>query len=53
MDESSNYQQVSKPTHIGMCKELGRIIDVAAGGCFCMVLNGKEFNIYYRQAIFH
>jgi len=26
-------------------QELGHIIDIAAGGCFCMILNSKYYNI--------
>ncbi|KAF5271031.1 hypothetical protein FQR65_LT05381 [Abscondita terminalis] len=32
-------QQVCSPTYLNMCKRLGRIKDIAAGGSFCMVLN--------------
>lgn len=39
-----NCQQIAVPTHIRMCKKLGKIIDVAAGGTFCLVLNGKKSN---------
>ena len=28
-----------------MCRDLGRIVDIAAGGSFCMVLNGKFMQI--------
>lgn len=34
-------QQTSVPRFIKMCNILGQIIDVAAGGTFCMVLNAK------------
>jgi len=26
-------------------RELGHITDIAAGGCFCMILNSKYYNI--------
>ncbi|KAI4454937.1 rcc1-like g exchanging factor-like protein [Holotrichia oblita] len=32
-------QQISVPTFIKSCQKLGKIVDVASGGSFCMVLN--------------
>lgn len=32
-------QQVNIATEIGALKEFGHIVDIACGGCFCMVLN--------------
>lgn len=34
-------QQVCVPMHLKITKDLGRIVDVAAGGSFCGVLNGS------------
>lgn len=33
-------QQINTPTYMKMVKPLGKIIDIAAGGSSCMVLNG-------------
>lgn len=38
-------QQVNIATEIETCKDIGRIIDIASGGSFCMVLNGKFYFI--------
>ncbi|XP_044765857.1 RCC1-like G exchanging factor-like protein [Coccinella septempunctata] len=35
----NNSQQLNTPTYLKMLKPLGKIIDIAAGGSFCMVLN--------------
>lgn len=34
-------QQVNIATEISSLKQFGHIIDIASGGCFCMVLNSK------------
>lgn len=34
-------QQVNIATEIDKLKHLGHIVDIACGGCFCMVLNSK------------
>lgn len=38
---TEDIQQVCSPIHISSTKNLGKIIDIAAGGSFCAVLNGK------------
>lgn len=35
-------QQLAFPTRLDVNRVAGKIIDVAAGGTMCMVLNGKE-----------
>lgn len=37
-----NTQQLATPTYVEMLRGLGRIKDVAAGGAFCAVVNGKS-----------
>ncbi|XP_032678691.1 RCC1-like G exchanging factor-like protein [Odontomachus brunneus] len=37
-----NYQ-INIPIELDMFKDFGRIIDIAAGGCFCMVLNDAGY----------
>lgn len=39
--DSDNYQ-VNIATELNIPKEVGHIVDIAAGGCFCMVLNCKN-----------
>lgn len=34
-------QQVNIATELSALKQLGHIVDIASGGCFCMVLNSK------------
>lgn len=34
--------QINIATELDIFQDVGRIIDVAVGGCFCMVLNGKN-----------
>lgn len=34
-------QQIHTPRHLFSAEKYGRIVDVAAGGSFCLVLNGK------------
>ncbi|KRT86262.1 Regulator of chromosome condensation repeat containing protein, partial [Oryctes borbonicus] len=34
-----DQQQIATPTFIKSCRKIGKIIDVASGGSFCMVLN--------------
>lgn len=43
-------QQVNIATEIKACDDLGRITDIASGGSFCMVLNGK-FCFFIYQCI--
>lgn len=38
-------QQVNIATEITALQQLGHIIDIASGGCFCMVLNSKHLSI--------
>ncbi|KAK2580342.1 hypothetical protein KPH14_001239 [Odynerus spinipes] len=44
LTESDNYQ-INIATELNMPKEIGHIIDIASGGCFCMVLNSAG-NVY-------
>lgn len=34
-------QQINIATELSALKKLGHIVDIACGGCFCMVLNSK------------
>ncbi|KAJ8683487.1 hypothetical protein QAD02_019279 [Eretmocerus hayati] len=34
-------QQINIATEVKMCEKLGRIVDIASGGSFCMVLNDE------------
>lgn len=34
-------QQINTPIHLKFTKKCDKIVDVAAGGSFCMALNGK------------
>lgn len=38
--------QINIATEIQECRSLGHIVDIAAGGSFCMVLNSKKFILY-------
>ncbi|XP_047356984.1 RCC1-like G exchanging factor-like protein isoform X2 [Vespa velutina] len=38
--DSDNYQ-VNIATELNIPKEVGHIVDIAAGGCFCMILNSS------------
>ncbi|KAL0268568.1 UNVERIFIED_CONTAM: hypothetical protein PYX00_010455 [Menopon gallinae] len=38
-DEGGQYQQVNTPVHLKKCQGFGKIIDVAAAGSLCMMLN--------------
>lgn len=42
---NSDEQQINKPIHLSFLKDLGKIIDIAAGGSFCSVLN-EEGDVY-------
>jgi RCC1-like G exchanging factor-like protein len=37
----NNNQQINSPKHLSMCEGFGKIIDVATGGSYCLMLNGK------------
>lgn len=52
--ESGEQQQYHTPIHLKMTKNLGKIVDVAAGGSFCAVLNGElKFYILYFENFIH
>lgn len=36
-----DVQQINSPQYISALKGIGKIIDIAAGGSYCLVLNGK------------
>lgn len=38
---SGDNQQINEPKFLNFTKKLGKIVDIAAGGSFCMILNGK------------
>ncbi|XP_043672925.1 RCC1-like G exchanging factor-like protein isoform X2 [Vespula pensylvanica] len=38
--DNDNYQ-VNIATELNISKEVGHIVDIAAGGCFCMILNSS------------
>lgn len=40
--DSDDNPQITLPRHLSFLKECGKIVDIAAGGSFCMVLNGKS-----------
>lgn len=42
--KSDNYQ-INIATELDIPKEIGHIIDIASGGCFCMILNSMG-NVY-------
>lgn len=42
LETFGDTQQICKPQFINKTKELGKIVDIAAGGSFCMVLNGTN-----------
>ncbi|XP_015183754.1 PREDICTED: Williams-Beuren syndrome chromosomal region 16 protein homolog [Polistes dominula] len=42
--DSDNYQ-VNIATELNIPKEIGHIVDIATGGCFCMILN-SEGDVY-------
>lgn len=37
---NSDQQQIHTPMHLHMTKKCGKIVDIAAGGSFCLILNG-------------
>ncbi|XP_033209624.1 RCC1-like G exchanging factor-like protein [Belonocnema kinseyi] len=39
LPNKSGTQQINIATELELCRGLGRIVDIAAGGSFCMVLN--------------
>lgn len=39
--EDQASQQYNSPIHLKSTKNLGKIVDIAAGGSFCMLLNGE------------
>jgi len=43
--------QINIATELKICQELEPITDIAAGGCFCMILNSKYYLIfsYYEK----
>lgn len=38
---SVDDQQIHTPRHLFGAEKFGRIVDVAAGGSFCLILNGE------------
>jgi alpha-tubulin suppressor-like RCC1 family protein len=40
---NDGQQQINVPVHLKFTRDLGKIVDVAAGGSFCLVLNGEYF----------
>lgn len=44
---NSDTQQINTPTRLKNCNEVGKIIDIASGGCFCMALNGTIILFIY------
>lgn len=44
-------QQVNIATEIRALEQLGHIVDIACGGCFCMVLNSKYFVNYLYNCV--
>ncbi|XP_018319637.1 RCC1-like G exchanging factor-like protein [Agrilus planipennis] len=49
LDTPNDLQQVCNATFIEKCKGLGKIVDIAAGGSFCLILNedGQVFSWGY------
>lgn len=43
LDLPDDQQQVHTPMYIKSVKKCGKIVDIAAGGSFCLVLNGEIF----------
>jgi len=43
--------QINIATELKICQEMEPITDIAAGGCFCMILNSKYYLIfsYYKK----
>lgn len=41
LETIGDIQQINKPKHLSFTKGLGKIVDIAAGGSFCMILNGN------------
>lgn len=54
---SRDQQQIHTPRHIIRAERYGRIVDIAAGGSFCLILNGNNtcttFKHVYVQLIRH
>ena len=41
-DRTDSYTQINTALHMKKCEGFGKIVDVAAAGSFCMMLNGKN-----------
>ena len=42
LETIGDNQQINEPKFVSFTKGLGKIVDIAAGGSFCMILNGKK-----------
>ena len=42
----TDCQQVNIATELKMCESLGKIVDIASGGSFCMILNSTYLLLY-------
>lgn len=38
----TDAQQINTPKYVQMAKACGKIVDIAAGGSFCLALNGIQ-----------
>lgn len=46
LETFGDTQQICKPQFINKTKGLGKIVDIAAGGSFCLILNGTKTTAY-------
>ena len=46
-----DIQQINTPRYLSKCRGLGKIVDVAAGGSFCIAANGGFDCVSAREFI--
>lgn len=46
LSTDDDNQQINSPRYLQTLKGLGKIVDIASGGSYCMVLNGNKTNSY-------
>lgn len=39
---NSDVQQINIPVNLDHCRNIGKVVDIASGGSFCVALNGKN-----------